>query len=157
MHSADDAGDDDERELLRRTLHELETSFDRVYESMRGSWNLPLGRRSIRTNVPSGSIFWIYIAFLLLSTATGIVLLVVGALQPLGIALLTGSLFAGGSFISQVWSLTVQNETKAFDLAYGDELNEWIQETARKIREIRTLLHEPESPQVDKPPIEETP
>ncbi len=130
---------------LRRMQRELEAEFNRLYSRISNQWQLPLGSRSLARTVPSGHIFWTYSAILSSCAIIGLILTLMNVVPTLGIALLAGAIFAGGSFVSQVWSLTVQQEKKAFEFVYGDDLKSYMQHLDNQLFELKKALAEDDS------------
>jgi hypothetical protein len=129
-----------ERERLRLLREHIESEYDRLYKRMANQWSLSIGPKRLTRNVSSQAIFWLYVSFLAAAALTGTLLIVLNVVLPMGIALLVGSLFAGGSFVSQVWSLTLQSERKAHDSVYGDMIQEWMRELVFRMGEVAEEL-----------------
>jgi hypothetical protein len=134
---------------LREELDELTRHLEQRFVELGSTWTLPLGRWSVRRQVSSGTIFWVYVAFLLISGAAGVVWIATGLMVEFGMALLVGSLFAGGAFVAQLWATAWQREHESHYLMFGEEIKLDVQDALRRWHEVRAKLEELEQRAAD--------
>jgi len=116
-----------ELDRLLLELQEVDQQFwDEYY---RGSWNLSLGPVNLRAGFGSQAIAKIYLAFCVVCFGAGSTLVIVSPQRELGVALVVGAVFAGGSFVGQWWALQVQAEHERDARVFGAE-------QARRVRAL---------------------
>jgi hypothetical protein len=85
-------------------------------------WTINLGRYHVSYSFPAAALSAVYTAFNLACLAAGVVFIFLGGtIATLGIAMVVGALFAFGTWIAQVWIVTAQRETDAYDRAFADD------------------------------------
>jgi hypothetical protein len=144
------------REQLQHELYLTRQEFRAEYDRLLPQWKFGVGVRGrgigIRARTRSGHITGIYILFNVVFFAAGIgFIFVKGVLQTLGIALVVGSLFSFGTFVSQFWMLETQREhdvsDRAFDEGYEDARYKEIQRLAKKEWELSKKMESFDSSQ----------
>jgi hypothetical protein len=61
-----------------------------------------------------------FVGFCVLTFVAGAAMALVPSTRELGIAVVVGSIFSFGSFVTQFWAVVVQNERQAHDLIWGE-------------------------------------
>ena len=100
-------------------------------------WGMATGPRWLYMVSPSGIItsYWIFLA---LCFVVGIVVAVFkGTDSNLGVALIVGSLFAGGAFVGQVWESAFQEKHSLLEKALGDERTKDLENLGKEFWESR--------------------
>ena len=130
-------------------LHaELIATRDEIYREMgrlSPHWEMKVGPFPIYVVSPK-AISLLYGAFLAVCFALGIwFTLLNGTLASLGVALIVGTLFAGGAVVAQIWSFSIQGELNLFEQAFGDERTSDLKNLASASRTADTQSSTPES------------
>jgi hypothetical protein len=97
-------------------------------------WQLRAGPLRIRGRVSSGTVALITIIFLSVTLISGVVLMIYGAANELGIALVVGSIFGLSSCLTQFWAVANAREAAV----YGEIFTRPMIEDAR--RQLATSL-----------------
>lgn len=74
------------------------------------SWQVRAGRVRLAARLGSADIFVVYVVFLLAALSAGSLLTFFDSTKELGIALVVGAIFAGGSFVAQMWAVQQAKE-----------------------------------------------
>lgn len=131
-----DAVIDDPRRQIENELEQLDARMWQVAHA-RG-WQIKLGPLWIRRRIGSQVSAKLYVATNgVLLVAGAVLIFAEGAAADLGIAIVVGAIFAMGSFLGMVWSLTVEKERQSLDLLYGDEIRDQLE----KLRAQRNALY----------------
>jgi hypothetical protein len=126
-----------EIDRLRAELIATRKEIDREIEQLSTHWGITVGSFPIYVST-TRSIALIYAIFLAACFATGVVFTFLGGtVASLGIALIVGALFAGGTIVAQVWSFAVQEEHELFYKALGDERTKDLQKLGAKIWQLK--------------------
>jgi hypothetical protein len=133
---------DERRAFLQRQLEALD---EQVWAEIRqraavGRWGL--GR--FRFRIGSARISTLFAAFHLACFVVGVTLITVGGTaKTIGIAVVVGALFAFGSFIAQLWAVSVQHELSVTNAAYKESREAMWHELAVKreavVKRIKAL------------------
>ncbi|MDQ7911476.1 hypothetical protein RB614_44025 [Phytohabitans sp. ZYX-F-186] len=111
-------------------LDALDAEFVNAYHGRMGGWRLRLGPVHLRGRFGSQGIARIYALFCASCFVTGGVLAVFSATKELGVAVVVGAIFAGGSFVGQWWTVQMGEEMEADREVYGPE----------EVRRLREML-----------------
>ena len=104
---------------LREELRQLDDEFHRRYAAGATGFSFSTGRRPTR-HLSAQALARLYFGFCLSAFAAGAVLATLDATKELGVAMVVGALFAGGSFIAQAWMLQVERERAVKGALWGD-------------------------------------
>jgi hypothetical protein len=109
-----------------------DAEFQRVWSGVVGwQFHIP-GRGRVTANLGTDLIFKVYVLFLALTFVAGVVLAATHVGTELGVALVVGSIFAGGAFLAQMWVVQYERETKADEIFGGPTRPDYMRELARK-------------------------
>jgi hypothetical protein len=113
--------------------------IDREIERLSTHWGI-FGPFQISIVKPE-AIALIYGIFLAASFVLGIVFsLHKGTLANLGIALIVGTLFAGGAVVGQIWGFAIQEKGHLFEQAFGDERTEHLENLGKKFWKLQKRI-----------------
>jgi hypothetical protein len=128
---------DAEVDRLRRELSVIEDAFWEEYQELTTGWQFSFGPIRIRRHINQMFIVQMFIAFHILCFALGVGLIfTTGPTRDLGIALVVGSTFAFGSFLSQFLALSLERG----NAIYKDVAGEFEIRDLRKLAEKREQL-----------------
>lgn len=100
---------DAELERLRREREALLAKCFEYFESLR-TWQLQVGKFKVSRIVSSQTVAKSFAGWHVTTFTSGVGLTFLSSTRELGIALVVGSLFAIGSFLSQWWSQVLESE-----------------------------------------------
>jgi hypothetical protein len=122
-----------EIDQLTAELTATQKEIRREVEHLSTHW----GIFSIHVVTPN-AIALLYGTFLAVCFGLGIVFTFhSGTLANLGIALIVGSLFAGGAVVGQVWSFAIQEQNNLFEKAFGDERSKGLENLGKKFWQLK--------------------
>jgi hypothetical protein len=133
---ADDNPDIPELEALEAKLREVYDDFRIKVADPKSFWNLHYGPLHVRARMSSQRITGIFISFCLTAFVTGALATFVSATRELGIALVIGAIFTGGSFLIQYWSSQVDKERDVYGALEGELERELIAGYAKQISHL---------------------
>jgi hypothetical protein len=111
----------EKRRQLEEKLRAADEAFRQEYVRTASSWHVDFGPIHIPFVIGSQQVAKIYVLFNALCFAAGVAFCFVrGILSGLGIALVVGSLFALGAFVSQFWTAVNTREIEWSDRVYGE-------------------------------------
>lgn len=108
-----DQATDDELDRLVDEFDAVEEEFWEAANKATSGWQLKIGPLYAKRHIGSQAIARIFIAFCLTCFVAGAALALTPSTRELGVAMVVGAIFAGGSFIIQLWGVQIQQE-KAF-------------------------------------------
>jgi hypothetical protein len=121
-------------------LKALENELQAIYGEFRvkviepkSYWNLHYGPIHLRARMSSQRIVGIFISFCLVTLLGGALATFFSVTEELGIALVVGSMFTGGSFLIQYWSTQVDHERGAFEALESEREKKAIADFATRI------------------------
>lgn len=115
----DDIGE--KRRQLEENLRAVDEAFQKEYLRTASSWHVNFGPIHIPFVIGSQQVAKIYAFFNALCFVAGVVFCFFkGVLSGLGIALVVGSLFALGAFVSQFWMAVYTREIEWSGRVYGE-------------------------------------
>jgi hypothetical protein len=124
---------------LRQELLETEDTIRTKISDMR-IWRLRLGPLVLARQVGSQTVTHLYMVFNTVLFGAGVVMAFLESpVQELGIALIVGAIFSYGSFLSQFWTVLVQNERDIRERIVG---NSEVTDVQRLLRDRDTLLNQ---------------
>ncbi|MFD7653369.1 hypothetical protein ACFV4N_05255 [Actinosynnema sp. NPDC059797] len=113
----------------------------RGYQRQVHSWKISLGRFRISRPISSQGLAWLFFAWHLMAGISGVLITVFWVSnRALGIALVVGSLFGFGSFLSQIWGQAIGREKDYLVKIWADDEIEEMRTKWRRIREIEAHL-----------------
>jgi hypothetical protein len=121
-------------------LFEARKEIDREIEDLSTRWGMARG--PVRLSMVSpGRINMSYWIFLAVCFVAGIVFtLLKGTFSSLGVALVVGSLLAGGAIVGQVWAFAFQERHSLLEKALGDERTKDLENLGKKFWESRKSI-----------------
>jgi hypothetical protein len=132
---------------LHRELSDVEREFWKEFEDLTTSWQFKFGPIRFRRRVSNMFIAQVFVAFHLSCFAGGIGLIfTTGPTRELGIALVVGSIFAFGSFVSQFWAVSLEQRRAVYKEAVGDLETRDLKQLAKKREQIMNQLKQLEGP-----------
>src|SRR5215469_4616951 len=111
--------------------------IDREIKNLSMRWGMATGPRWLYIVSPSriSTFYWIFLAVCFVA---GILFAVhSGTPSSLGVALIVGSLFAGGAFVGQVWDAAFQERHSLLEKALGDERTKDLENLGKEFWESR--------------------
>jgi hypothetical protein len=111
--------------------------IDREIRDLSTRWGQARGRLPLYIISPDtiSTSYWIFLA---VSFVVGIIFTFLkGTFSNLGVALVVGSLFAGGAVVGQVWSLAFQERQSLLEKALGDERTKNLEKLGEEFWESR--------------------
>ena len=105
-------------------------------------WSWRIGRIGIQRVFPSGLITLVYVLFNVITFVLGVIFsLLGGVFNSLGIALVVGSIFSAGTFVTQFWAVAVQRENETWAQVTGSLDNlKYLAKKRAALRESIELL-----------------
>jgi len=137
--STDPHNDTERAELLeiRKKYGKILKKFHKEYRT----WRLSLGPIRVKAALSSQHIALIFAFWHAFAGAAGILVFIFWqAGRPLGIALVVGSLFGMGSFVSQVWSQAMNKERDLHNKLWQEEQMEFVRELMTEVNDIDERL-----------------
>ena len=136
-----------ELDRLRQELSSVEGAFWEEYRGLTTGWQFSFGPIRIRRHVSHTFIAQIFITFHILCFALGVGLIfTTGPTRELGIALVVGSTFAFGSFLSQFWALSIEEGRAIYKEVAGDFEIRDLKQLAKKREQILNQIKQLEGP-----------
>jgi len=133
--TTDDTANNELNQVLG-DLREVEAEFWDRYHDLTGNYQFRFGPVYLSYRAWSQTIVRWFVTFSLTCFAGGVVAVSFDPTKELGIALIVGSIFAGGSFIVQVWAHQVQREQDILKLVYEEENRGELQAILQRRREL---------------------
>jgi hypothetical protein len=132
-----------ERDQLRGELKSVNQEFWAEWNRTLGTWAFSFGPLRIQRPVTSQTIIRVYVSFNTICFIAGIILVFPGGqLANIGVALIVGSLFSFGAFVSQFWTVVTQLQQEKFDqLGVRSGLDK-LKELAARRAELSRRLNE---------------
>ncbi|GAA2625721.1 hypothetical protein SMC26_19310 [Actinomadura fulvescens] len=134
-------GSQDDELRLRQELELVRSDFQTRYESLRFGWELALGPIRWRAPLHAGQISTLFGLLITTIFTTGAALILVSSWQALGTAMVVGSLFAIGSFLTQWWSLQIGREREIWRQVFASDWDAVVRELTQ-LRARQTELEE---------------
>ena len=125
-----------ELETLEAELREVYDDFRIKVADPKSFWNLHYGPLHLRARMSSQRIAGIFISFCLATFVAGACATFISKTRELGVALVIGAIFTGGSFLIQYWSSQVDKERDVYGALEGELEREIIVGYAKKISHL---------------------
>jgi hypothetical protein len=133
--AANEAASQELHDLLS-DLHETDAKLWDRFNAQTGRYQFSLGPLHLSYQAGSQTIVRWFIAFALVCFVGGVVATLFDPTKELGIALIVGTIFAGGSFIVQVWTHQIQKESDFYESIYGEEERQELHAILQHRREL---------------------
>ncbi|MBB5808960.1 hypothetical protein F4560_008728 [Saccharothrix ecbatanensis] len=115
----------------------------RSYQRQVHRWTISLGKLRFSRPVSSQGVAWLFLVWHLTAGVAGVVITIIwSSNRALGIALVVGSLFGFGSFLSQVWGQAIGREKDYLAKIWADDEIEEMRVKWKRVREIEARLRE---------------
>jgi hypothetical protein len=113
---------------------------DEYWQLADPGWRLQMGRLQMRRRVGSQTFAKLFASFNIVLFIGGVVLSFnEGTLASLGIAIVVGTLFSVGSFLTEVWSQTVDRESERRNEQIREDMTELLRLRRGVVTELRAL------------------
>ena len=119
-------------EAALNELRDLDGEFEATYGQHVAGWQLRLGPVRLRGRFHSQTIARLYLGFCVACFAIGAALAVNSATKELGVAMVVGAIFAGGSFIVQWWALQMEKERELHSQLQGPNTAKYFKTLTRR-------------------------
>lgn len=134
---------DTEADRLHRELSDVESAFWEEYQKLTTGWQFSFGPIRIKHHVSQMFIAQAFIVFHLVCFAGGVGLIfTAGATRELGIALVVGSIFAFGAFVSQFWALSIEEGRALYKEVLGEQETRDLKQLAKKREQIMSRIEQ---------------
>jgi hypothetical protein len=134
-----------QQDQLEKELQRANEELSKEYRSMTAGWGARFGPLVISVRASAEIITISYVLFNIICFVVGVVFtLQDNVLRTLGIALVVGGLFSGGTFMAQWWDHAWQRQNatidRAFNLGYDDKRYAELQRLAKEVGELYEKL-----------------
>ncbi|MFI5895597.1 hypothetical protein ACIA5D_36435 [Actinoplanes sp. NPDC051513] len=131
--------DQADKDKLEKELADVENELWTAAD-MHSTWTANVGPVRVTRVLTSMSWFRMILTVSGAAFLAGIPLTLVDKTQELGVALVVGAIFAGVSFLSQVWTVQTQREEANYDKLFGDEDRQKIRRLLDARKRLRKEL-----------------